>query len=200
MLFPNTFNISTDSDTFTAGMQTQVGIQTDSSRVWRVGVRITDLETSETNEYYIDNITADQTLVGSSPIDLPEGQVMVEPLCVLNNQSTPFGYPDQREIVYVDTISPECPTNLSCTHGNPRVAEIMCTWTTSDDPGVDPDIEEWDVRYSDQLQSLARAVQPRLWPTESLDLNGRTYSKPAHRQGAAGRCFLGRKRWLTSVS
>jgi hypothetical protein len=167
MFHPNTFNISTDGDTFTAGMQTQVGVDTDSARVWKVGVRVTDLATSNSQVYYVENIVGDQTLVGSSPIDLPEGDVLLEPLCVLQGQTDPFAYADQQQVVYVDTVAPDCPTNLSCTVGNPRVAELTCDWVTPDDPDADPDIETWDARSTTAFSDQADCTETNLaafWP------------------------------------
>jgi hypothetical protein len=158
----DTFNISTDADTFTAGMQTQVGISTDSARVWKVGVRITSLETNETTEHYVEGITEDEVYVGASPIDLPEGDVMVEPLCVAENETEPFSYPDARQTVYVDTVRPECPTDFTCEIGNPRVAELDCQWTTPDDPNVSQDIFEWDFRFDTSFADASECTDAAL--------------------------------------
>ena len=157
-----TFNRSTDADTFTQGMQTQVGVHTDSSRVWKVGVRVTSLLTYESEEYFVEGISADEVYVGANPIDLPEGNVMIEPLCVIDNETEPFTYPDSRKMVYVDTVPPECPVDLTCEIGNPRVAELNCEWTTPDDPGVDQDVWEWDFRYSDGFNEAGECTASAL--------------------------------------
>lgn len=157
-----TFNRSTDADTFTQGMQTQLGVHTDSSRVWKVGVRVTSLQTHESEEYFVEGISADEVYVGANPIDLPEGNVMIEPLCVIENETEPFTYPDARKMVYVDTVPPECPVDLTCEIGNPRVAELNCEWTTPDDPGVDQDVWEWDFRYSDGFDEASECTASAL--------------------------------------
>jgi hypothetical protein len=160
--FGDTFNISTDADTFTPGLQVQVGIATDSLRVWKAGVRVTSLDTYEVNEYFVEDITADEIYVGTEPIDFPEGDVMIEPLCVLENESDPFTYPDSRKMVYVDTRAPECPTDLTCEIGNPRVAELNCQWTTPDDPGVEQDVMEWDFRFASTIGEQAACTEAEL--------------------------------------
>ena len=152
-LNPHTFNMSMDADSFTPGFQTQVGIQTDSSQVWKVGVRVTNLTTQEVTEYSVENISSDQVYVGIDPITLPEGQVRIEPLCYLNNSQDPFTYADQAQDVYVDSVPPECPVDLTCTIADPRVANVECQWTTPDDPGADHDGSGWDVRMSTSIEN-----------------------------------------------
>lgn len=165
-----------DADTGALGLQTNISVTTDTTKVDQVTLNVVGSTTS----WIVKNPTANK--VDFKKITLPEGTHELQATC--SNTKTAVSATTAKKKIVVDTQKPNAVTDLSCKVTHNRKGEITCTFKSPADAtggcGVDSILVRYTKNTALSASNWATATKLTPDPTAQPPSTQQTVKTTAH--------------------